>query len=296
VSALVRIAAAQYPLDAPASFAAYASKLTQWCEDAARAGATLLVFPEYAAMELAPLAGAAIAADLHASTAAIAAPLAQADALTAQLAARLGVTIIAGSAPQAGADGRFRNVARIFGAGGAKAAQEKLILTRYERETWRLAPGAGQIVIEAQGVRIGVAICYDIEFPVLAHNLAVAGAEIIVAPACTDTHAGHWRVRVGAQARALENQCYVVQAALIGEARWNPAVDVNFGAAGVFAPPDKHLPEAGVIATGAMDEPQWLYATLDLTRIRDARADGEQLNLAHWDEQAPAAATRLVFD
>lgn len=296
MSALIRIAAAQYPLDPPESFAAYAAKLTRWCEDAARGGAAIAVFPEYAAMELAPLAGAAIAADLHASTEAIVEPLREADALAAALAPRLGLTIITGTAPMRAADGRFRNVARIFTPGGATAAQEKLMLTRYEREEWRLAPGVGQSLFDMGDVRIGVAICYDVEFPQVVRNLAAAGAEIIFAPACTDTLAGHWRVRVGAQARALENQCYVVQAPLIGASPWNPAVDVNIGAAGVFAPPDNHLPDDGVIALGVLNEPQWLFADLDLSLTRAARTSGQQFNFAHWDEQRAAPCMRLSLD
>jgi predicted amidohydrolase len=287
----LRIAAAQYPMDAPASFAAYAAKITRWCENAAREGADLLVFPEYGAMELAALAGEHVAADLASGTQAMQAFYPEADALHAALAQQLGVTIIAGSGPRRGGDGGYRNAARVVTPSGATGMQDKLIMTRYEREAWALAPGATQAVFALPaGARIGIAICYDVEFPVLARNLAAAGAEIILAPQCTDTHAGHWRVRTGAQARALENQCYVVTAPLVGEARWCPAVDVNLGTAGVFAPPDNHFPDDGVIAIGAMDGPQWLYADLDLTLLRDVRADGQQLNFTHWDEQTDTKA------
>ena len=109
--------------------------------------------------------------------------------------------------------------------------------------------------LDIGSARIGIAICYDVEFPLIARALVEAGAEVILAPSCTDTVHGYWRVRVGAQARALENQCVVVQAPLVGAVDWSPAVDMNRGAAGVFGPPDLGFPEDGVIAQGEMDKP-----------------------------------------
>ena len=49
----IRVAAAQYPIEQVQSFAAWQEKLTRWVEEAAALGATLAIFPEYAAMELA---------------------------------------------------------------------------------------------------------------------------------------------------------------------------------------------------------------------------------------------------
>lgn len=63
----MKLAAAAYPLDFLADWAAYAAKLSAWVTDAAGQGADLLVFPEYATMELATLGGAAVAADLEAA-------------------------------------------------------------------------------------------------------------------------------------------------------------------------------------------------------------------------------------
>ena len=133
--------------------------------------------------------------------------------------------------------------------------------------------------------RIGIAICYDVEFPMIARALVEAGADVILAPSCTDTVHGYWRVRVGAQARALENQCVVVQAPLVGAVDWSPAVDINRGAAGVFGPPDLGFPEDGVIAQGEMDKPCFVTARLDLDVIARVRAEGQVFNHRHWDEQ-----------
>jgi predicted amidohydrolase len=101
-------------------------------------------------------------------------------------------------------------------------------------------------------------------------------------------------VRVGAQARALENQCVVVQAPLVGSLDWSPAVDVNRGAAGVFGPPDLGFPDDGVIAQGEMDKPGWVHARFDLDAVARVRAEGQVLNHRHWDEQDGLASAARV--
>lgn len=291
----LRIAAAQYPIDEIENFAAYEAKLTRWVEGAARDGAHVLVFPEYGAMELTRIAGAAIAGDLHKGIEALQSVLPEADALQARLAQKHGVFILGASAPVRGADGKYRNITRFLAPSGASATQEKLIMTRFEREDWRIGAGVGQTVFDTPHGKIGVAICYDVEFPILVRALTEAGAEIILAPSCTDTAYGYWRVRVGAQARALENQCFTVQSPTVGDAAWSPAVDTNVGAAAAYAPPDIGLPENGVIAIGEMNKPGWVYADLDLARIRAVRAGGQQLNNKHWEEQTPGVAPVTPF-
>jgi predicted amidohydrolase len=96
---------------------------------------------------------------------------------------------------------------------------------------------------------------------------------------------GYWRVRVGAQARALESQCFVAQSSLVGEVDWSPAVDINRGASGVYGPPDHGFPENGVLALGEMDKPCWVHARLDLGLIAQVREDGQVFNHRQWGEQ-----------
>jgi len=71
----------------------------------------------------------------------------------------------------------------------------------------------------------------------------------------------------------------------VGEAPWSPAVDVNVGAAGVYAPPDRGLPDTGIIAEGALNGAQWLYADIDFTHTERVRRDGQVLNSRDWAEQ-----------
>ena len=287
------LAAAAYPIDALADWAAYAAKLERWLAEAAGAGAQLLVFPEYGAMELAALDPATMG-DLAASIDTVSALLPRVDALHGELAARYGVHILAASAPRRDGDGKARNAARLFAPNGKSATQDKLVMTRFEREAWHISAGAPLRLFETALGKIGVIICYDSEFPLLARALVEAGAEILLAPSCTDSAHGYWRVRIGAQARALEGQCYTVQSPTVGMAEWSPAVDENHGAAGVFGPPDQGMPADGVVALGAMNVPGWTYAQIDTANVHRLRAEGGVLNTRHWMEQPGAEVLPAV--
>lgn len=283
----MKIAAAAYPLDYLADFAAYAAKVTAWVEEAAGQGAELLVFPEYGAMELASLGGAAVAADLEQALVEVASHRAAVDALHLRLAAAHGVHVLGGSGPVFLAPGaRPVNRATLYGPGGIVGHQDKQIMTRFEREIWFVEPGAGLPVFDTALGRIGVLICYDSEFPLLARRMVEAGAEILLVPSCTDSLAGFTRVRVGAMARALENQCVTVQAPTVGLAAWCPAVDENVGRAAVYGPPDRGFPPTGILAETELNAPGWAVAEVDLAAIHAVRREGGVLNHLHWDEQA----------
>ncbi len=285
---IVRIAAAAYPFDWLDDWAAYAAKIAAWVAEAG--DCDLLVFPEYGAMELASLGGRAIAGDLQASLHEVARHDAARDRLHAELAARHGCHILAASGPTfQGA--RPVNRAVLFGPQGRIGHQDKQVMTRFEREDWDIARGDGLRLFDTPVGRLGVVICYDSEFPLLGRALAEAGAEILLVPSCTDTVAGFHRVRIGAMARALENQCVVVQAPTVGRCDWNPAIDENRGRAAIYAPPDGLWPDSGILAEGGMDAPGWVKATVDLDRVAESRRAGRVLPFAHWPESAGVPVT-----
>ena len=279
----IRIAATAYPIDWQADFAAYEAKITSWVESAA--DCDLLVFPEYGAMELAGLGGPAVAGDLQASLREVARHEPARDALHARLAAAHGVHILAASGPAFAGD-TVLNRAVLFGPAGRIGHQDKQVMTRFEREEWHVAGAPGLRVFDTPVGRLGVAICYDSEFPLIARRLAEAGVEVLLVPSCTDTVAGFNRVRIGAMARALESQFVVVHAPTVGAVDWNPALDENRGRAAIYAPPDGLWPETGIVAEGAMDAPGWVKATVDLDRVAESRHDGRVLPFRHWPESA----------
>ncbi len=290
----MKIATATYPIDWHDNWASYEAKITQWVADAAQNGADLLVFPEYGAMELASLAGADAAGDVEQSMRAVNALLPQANALYADLAMQHNVHILGASAPCYDGTVRPSNRAVFFAPNGTQSYQDKQIMTRFERALMDVKPNGPLTVFDTALGKIGVIICYDSEFPDLARALIEAGVEILLAPSCTSSVAGYWRVRIGAMARALESQCIVVHSPTTGDAAWNPTVDINIGAAAIYGPPDMGFPDTGVLAEGVMNEPAWVYADVSLDAIRAVRGDGRVLNMTHWAEQPERVAKVTV--
>lgn len=282
----MKIAAAAYPLDWFEDWADYEAKLTRWVVEAVAQGADLLVFPEYGAMELASLGGAEVAADLEGALREVARHRPAVDALHTRLAESHGVHILGASGPvYAGA--RPANRATLYGPQGVIGHQDKQIMTRFERDDWDVVAGGALTLFDTALGKIGVVICYDSEFPLLARALVDAGAQILLAPSCTETYAGFTRVRVGAMARALENQCIAVHAPTVGPAEWCPPVDQNVGRAAIYGPPDRGWPETGILAETALNTPGWAVAEVTLEAVAEVRRDGGVLNHQHWEEQFP---------
>lgn len=281
---LIRIAAAQYPIDRFDRAGAYKAKLGAWVEEAARNGAELLVFPEYGAMEWAgPHPDASLAQSLQLVSDA----MPDMDDGLVSLAKAHGVHILAPSGPSAREGGRFVNAARLIAPSGRIGVQEKLIMTPFERD-WGISAGRQLRVFETVLGRIGVAICYDSEFPLLVRAQVEAGARVVLIPSCTEFISGYHRIRTGALARALENTCITVVSPTVGEARWSPSVDVNAGAAGIFMPPDHAQSDTGVLAEGQVNAAQWVYATVDPAALEALVAGGEMRNRSDWARQPGA--------
>ncbi|WP_135467221.1 carbon-nitrogen hydrolase family protein [Crenalkalicoccus roseus] len=280
----LRLGLLQYPVERPEGVAAWAAKLDRWIAGA-EGRADLLVLPEYACVEL----GAALAPTAMPDEAAeLAAMVGAAEAVLAAMreaARRHRVWLLAGSLPVRAGDGRVVNRAPLLDPEGRLAFQDKRMMTRFERERWGISAGAPPAVFDTPWGRIGVSICYDVEFPKHVRAQVEAGAWLVLAPACTDTMHGFNRVRIAAQARAMENQCYVAITPTVGEAPWSAALDVNRGFAGVFGPVDRGFPEDGVLARGALDAPGWVFCTLDPARIAAVREGGAVRNHRDWPHQ-----------
>ena len=139
---------------------------------------------------------------------------------------------------------------------------------------------------------IGINICYDSEFPLLARAMAEAGAELLLVPSCTERVSGYHRVRTGSRARALENQIAAVVSPTVGDALWSPAVDRNTGAAGIYVPSEPTVSDTGILAQGELNASQWVAAEVDLARLRHLRSSGEMRNYIDWPNQP--GATKLA--
>ena len=280
-----KVATAQYPIGSPKSWTEYETKIADWVDEAASNDEKLLVFPEYFSMELVHLFPAAIQKSLSLqleSLQELAQPFID---LFSRLAKAHQVHIVAGTFPILDPDARYRNRCFLFFPDGHHLHQDKVQMTRFENEQWKISPGSHIRTFDTELGRLGINICYDSEFPILARRQVEAGADLIVVPSCTDTLAGYWRVRIGCQARALENQCYVVQSPTVGQAPWSEAVDVNIGAAAVYTPVDYGFPDNGVLSIGELNQSQWVYADIDLANIGHIRNNGQVFNHRDWPAQ-----------
>jgi predicted amidohydrolase len=283
----LRVAACQYPIEPVASLGAWADKQRRLLEGPAGRGARLLLLPEYAPLELTAALPAAVQGSLAAQLDAFQALVPEIAAIHGALARELGVHLLGGSVPERVtlSDGRtaYRNRARLHAPGGGCAVQEKGLMTRFEREDWGIAGGERQAVFATALGRLGVAICYDSEFPLLVRRQVEAGAATLLVPSCTDTRAGWHRVHLSCRARALENQCYVVHAVTVGAAPWSLALDQNVGAAGIYGPVDRGFTDDGIVQLGTPDQPGWVEADLDLDAIALVRQTGQVTNYDDWE-------------
>ncbi|MGH8171529.1 MAG: carbon-nitrogen hydrolase family protein, partial [Rhodanobacteraceae bacterium] len=262
----LRIATAQYTIGEPADFAAFAARVGDRVAEAARAQAQLVLLPEYLALEAAAGQPADIRADFARSLAALQAHHGDYVALARELARRHSIYLVAGTFLLDIGGGRYRNRAYFASPDGKVAFQDKVTLTGFERSATIIEPGDALKVFDTDFGRIGIDVCYDVEFPLYARAQVEAGACVILVPSCTDTDAGANRVRVGCQARALENQVYVACAVTAGEATWSPALDVNTGIATIYTPIDRGFPSDGVLVR-ASDGDDWAIGDLDLAAL-----------------------------
>lgn len=277
----LRLGLLQYGVGRPESVAAFGHALEARLEEG-RAQADLLVLPEYACVELgAALVGGDVTDEQTELAAMVAAAPEILEAMRAA-ARRMGVWLLPGTLPMRREDGRIVNRAPLITPEGRLAFQDKRAMTRFETERWGVTQGADPNVFDTPWGRIGISVCYDVEFPKHVRVQVQEGAWLVLAPSCTDTLHGFNRVRIGAAARAMENQCYVAITPTVGQAPWSAALDVNRGHAAVFGPVDRGFPEDGVLARGALDADQWVFCRLDPARIAAVREDGQVRNHRDW--------------
>jgi predicted amidohydrolase len=284
----LKVAAAQYPIDQPATLDAWQDKIARWVADGAATGAEVLVFPEYAAIEQAAALGEKVYGDLDATLQAVAELESDRVALHQDLAAKHRVHILVGSGPSRKGEGRFVNAAQLVTPKGSVGVQEKLIMTPFETD-WGISAGTQLRVFDTVLGLVGVNICYDSEFPLIARAMAEAGAELLLVPSCTERVSGYHRVRTGSRARALENQIAAVVSPTVGDALWSPAVDKNTGSAGIYVPSEQTVSETGILAQGELNAAQWVTADVDMARLRHLRTSGEMRNYIDWPNQLGAS-------
>jgi predicted amidohydrolase len=184
-----------------------------------------------------------------------------------------GLTIVSGTHFRE-RDGLIYNVGTIARPGKPPVHYAKNNLTRYEREVWKIADGRG---LSATDPFLGVTVCYDVEFPSSARNLAEAGVKILAVPSWTETQRGHQRVRWTALARAVENQVFVVQSPLLGDIGREP-VPASYGSAAIIAPSVEPFPPDAILRETPLNDEGVIVADLNLDDLIRSRGIGEVTN------------------
>lgn len=197
--------------------------------------------------------------------------------LMSELARKYHYYLIAGSHPNL-RDGLLYNTAFMFSPAGEMFSQDKIHLTRWERDKWDTTAGNKLHLFHTDFGSVGILICYDIEFPELARQVCEAGADLLFVPSSTDDRQGFWRVRYCAHARAIENQVYVAMTSTVGNLPVE-GLSMHYGQASILTPSDFGFSRDGIAAEGVVNMEQVVVADVDLDALAQNRLNGTTIPL-----------------
>jgi len=195
-----------------------------------------------------------------------------------KLAISYNVNIITGSMPYI-IDDALYNIGYIVRRNGTYEQYDKIHVTPDEMKYWGVKGGKKIEVFETDCGPVGVLICYDVEFPELSRILAQEGMKILFVPFLTDTQNGYSRVRSCAQARAIENECYVAIAGAVGNLPKVHNMDIQYAQSGVFTPCDFSFPINGIKAETTPNTEMILVVDVDLDLIAELNRYGSVKNM-----------------
>ncbi|GAL86465.1 hydrolase [Sporocytophaga myxococcoides] len=188
------------------------------------------------------------------------------------------INIIAGSMPLLEEDGLY-NVSYLCKRDGTWDVQYKLHVTPDEANYWGMKGGNELKVFETDAGKVGILICYDVEFPELSRILAEEGINILFVPFWTDTKNSFLRVSRCAQARAIENECYVAISGSVGNLPGVENMDIQYAQSAVFSPSDFSFPHDAIIAEATTNSETTLVVDLDTDLLKKIRTSGTVRNL-----------------
>lgn len=188
------------------------------------------------------------------------------------------INIISGSMPEL-VDEKLYNVGYLCRRDGSTERYEKIHVTPDEAKVWGMQRGNKLQTFETDAGKIGILICYDSEFPELSRLLADEGMDILFVPFLTDTQNGYSRVRLCAQARAIENECYVAISGSVGNLPNVENMDIQYAQSAVFTPCDFAFPSNGIKAEATTNTEMILVADVDLGLLTQLHSFGAVTNL-----------------
>ena len=182
----------------------------------------------------------------------------------ADIARSTGVAILYGFPERDGED--VYNAAQLVDRDGTVLARHRKTHLFGDIDARSFTPGAGDCpVVDLDGVRVGILICYDVEFPEAVRCRALAGADLVAVPTAL-MRPYEVVARTIVPARAYENQVYVAYANRAGQ----EAELVYCGESCVVGPDGSDLARAG-------SGEELLLAEIDPARLASSRADNTHL-------------------
>jgi predicted amidohydrolase/GNAT superfamily N-acetyltransferase len=183
------------------------------------------------------------------------------------------INIISGSMPYL-ENGTLYNVGFLCKRDGTSEMYYKIHITPNEVLHWGMKGGSQIKTFDTDCGKIGIMICYDIEFPELSRLLADEEMNILFVPFLTDTQSGYTRVRHCSQARAIENECYVAIAGCVGNLPRVNNMDIQYAQTAVFTPSDFAFPSTGIKAETTPNTEMTLIVDVDLDLLKELHEHG----------------------
>lgn len=183
------------------------------------------------------------------------------------------VNIIAGSMPLE-ENGELYNVSYLLHRDGKCDEHRKIHITPHEKKYYGMKGGSEIKVFDTDCGKVGLVICYDVEFPEVPRLLADMGMKILFVPYLTDTQNAYTRVRHCAAARAIENECYVAIAGCVGNLPKVNNMDIQYGTAAVFTPSDFQFPSNAIKGEATANTEMTLIVDVDLNLLKELHHNG----------------------
>jgi predicted amidohydrolase/ribosomal protein S18 acetylase RimI-like enzyme len=262
-SQYVRVCSVQYQMRMINSFEDFAQSVEYFIDVASDYRCDIVLFPEMFTMQLLTFMpnnnpGDAIRA-LDAFTE-------KYISLFTHLAIKYNINIIAGSHFAEEKENLY-NISYLFRRNGSMEKQYKIHITPHERKWWGVKPGDNVHVFDTDIGKIAILICYDVEFPELARIATSKGAKILFVPFNTDERRGYLRVRYCSQARAIENQVYVVIAGCVGNLPAVENLDIQYAQSAIFTPSDVEFHREGIATEAPANTETLIFQDLDMNLL-----------------------------
>jgi predicted amidohydrolase/GNAT superfamily N-acetyltransferase len=268
---LVRVCAAQYQMRRLSSWDEFEKQVDFFCSTADEYHCHFLLFPELFTCQLFSIMDPKL--ETIDAVNELASYTDQYIDLFTRMARQYAMHIIAGSHPVR-RDGLLYNVAHLVTPSGNVYTQDKLHITPAERAHFGIQPGSGVKIFDTGMGRIGIQVCYDIEFPEIPRLMTLAGAEILFVPFSTDERKAFLRIKYCAQARSVENWIYTVIAGNVGNLPQVRSFLINYGEAAIFTPSDVTFPPHATAAQADPNTETVIMYDLDLGSLALQREMG----------------------